>query len=241
MKGSRNVTIVILIVYFYVTCAYVSLYAKHNLASPNFWHVALVYWLTISILLRNWRFLITQTLSLLAFASIWSILKNNTFAISLGMVNETTVIKNPVTMSMLPIIIVLFVIGPAIFFSLTFDPYALAKDLARVANIRATSYLLLILSAGEMFRERFSEVSENLIVRGVNVQDRIVRISRFAIFFPPLIRALVQEAVYRQSYAFMLGCEPGRFPARRFERRASLLQVIGLAFGILLIIVRFRL
>ncbi|MEP7273011.1 MAG: hypothetical protein ABI882_16040 [Acidobacteriota bacterium] len=229
-RHSRNLTILILILFFYVVCAYAPAFAGLTSIRINSWEVAIGYWVLIGLALRNWGFLATQTFSLLAFGVVLTILQKVTFAISYEMVRETTGSLS------LPVVILLFVVGPGIFFSFNFDPYGLVRELPRIANVRATAHLLLMLSAGEMFQARFSEVSENLMVRGVNVASRARRLLSVPTFLPPLLMALIQEAAYRHSYTAMLGCPPDRFPKQRARTRVSLPQKLALVVAIVLLL-----
>jgi len=232
MRHSRNLTILILILLFFAACAYSKFLPKFLHLSVNSWEVAICYWFVLGVALRNWRFLATQLFSLFAFAAVLTVLQENTFTLTYRMLLETTGRLS------LPVFIILFVVGPAIFFSFNFDPYGLVRELPRVANVRATAHLLLMLSAGEMFRARFAEVSENLTVRGVNLKKGGRRILSAPTFLPPLLMALIQEAAYRHSYALMLGCPPGRFPVQRSQTQVSPGQKLGLAAAVLLLVAR---
>lgn len=231
-RHSRNLTILILILFFYVTCAYAPALAKYTSLRLNAWETAFVYWMVVGLALRNWRFLATQLFSLVAFGVVLTILQKVTFGVTYAMLIETT------SRHTLPVMIVLYVVGPGIFFSFNFDPYGLVKELPRVINTRATAQLLLMLSAGEMFQARFAEVSENLVVRGFNLRNRATRLLSVPTFLPPLLMALIQEAAYRHSYNSMLGCPPDRFPVSNVHTRMTNAQRIGLITAILLIGIR---
>lgn len=229
-RHSRNITIFILILFFYLACSYSSVYKNYLSITVNSWEIAVCYWLVIGLWLRKWRFLATQLFALIAFAAILTVLQRVTFPITYEMMRET------VSASSLPVFIVLFVVGPAIFFSFNFDPYGLIKELPRIVNASWTAHLLLMLSAGEMFQARFAEVSENLMVRGVDLKSRFRRVLSIPTFLPPLLMALIQEAAYRQSYVAMLGCPLNRFPVQTTKTRLSLSQQLALTtFAVLLI------
>ena len=232
LRHSRNLTILILILLFFVACGYSRFLPRYLNLSVNSWEIAICYWLILGVALRNWRFLVTQLFSLFAFAAVLTVLQENTFTLTYRMLLETTGRLSP------PVFIILFVVGPAIFFSFNFDPYGLVKELPQVANVRATAHLLLMLSAGEMFRARFAEVSENLTVRGVDLKKSGRRILSAPTFLPPLLMALIQEAAYRHSYALMLGCPAGRFPVQRSQTQVSLGQKIALAAVVVLLFAR---
>lgn len=231
-RRSRNLTVLILILFLYVTCAYAPPIAKYTSLKLNAWETAFIYWMIVGLALRNWRFLATQLFSLVAFGVVLTILQRVTFGVTYPMILETT------SRYTLPVMIVLYVVGPGIFFSFNFDPYGLVKELPRVINTRATAQLLLMLSAGEMFQARFAEVSENLVVRGFNLRKRVNRMLRVPTFLPPLLMALIQEAAYRHSYNSMLGCPPDRFPVSNVHTRTSTVQKVGLIAAILLIGIR---
>ncbi len=232
VRHSRNLTIFILILFFYVACAYSQLVARYASININPWEVAICYWVIVGLALRNWGFLATQIFSLIAFGVVLTILQRVSFALTYAMIIETT------SSISLPVLIVFYVVGPGIFFSFNFDPYGLVKELPRVANVRVTAQLLLMLSAGEMFQARFAEVSENLVVRGINVKNRAGRILSVPTFLPPLLMALIQEAAYRHSYTSMLGCPPDKFPVNRARTRVTPGQKVGLAFAVVLIAIR---
>jgi len=232
LRHSRNLTILILILFFFAACAYSRILFKYVNLSLNAWEVAICYWVVLGVALRNWRFLFTQLFSLFAFAAVLTVLQENTFALTYPMLLETTGRLSP------PVFIILFVVGPAIFFSFNFDPYGLVRELPQIANVRATAHLLLMLSAGEMFRARFAEVSQNLIVRGVDLKKRGRRILSAPTFLPPLLMALIQEAAYRHSYALMLGCPAGKFPVQSSQTRVSPGQKVGLAAAVLMLLGR---
>ena len=233
LRRSRNLTILILILFFYAACAYSPVIARYTTISVNSWEMAICYWLLVGVALRNWGFLATQLFSLVAFGVVLTILQKVSFAVTYPMIVETTGSLS------LPVLIVLYVVGPGIFFSFNFDPYGLVKELPSVVNVRATAQLLLMLSAGEMFQARFAEVSENLVVRGVDVRNKARRILSVPTFLPPLLMALIQEAAYRHSYASMLGCPPDRFPVSRARTRVSSAQKMGLAAAVVLSATRF--
>jgi hypothetical protein len=164
-RHSKNLTVLILILFFYLACAYSRVINDAVSIKLNQWELAFCYWLVVGLFIRNWRFLATQLFSLAAFGLVFTILQKVTFSVSYADIVATTSART------LPVVILLYVVGPGIFFSFNFDAYGLVKELPRIVNVRATAQVLLMLSAGEMFQARFSEVSENLIVRGVNVRN----------------------------------------------------------------------
>ena len=231
-RHSKNLTVLIVILFFYLVCTYSRVINGSLSIKLNQWELAFCYWLAVGIVMRNWRFLATQLFSLAAFGLVFSILQKVTFSVNYADIVETTSARS------LPVIILLYVVGPGIFFSFNFDPYGLVKELPRIVNVRATAQVLLMLSAGEMFQARFSEVSENLVVRGINVRNGGRRFLSVPTFLPPLLMALIQEAAYRHSYNAMLGCPPECFPVHDARTRISVAQWLSLAVAGVLVTVR---
>ena len=231
-RHSGNLTVLIVIVFFYIACAYTSVI--NNLLSINLnqWEMAFCYWLVVGIIFRNVKFLATELLSLAAFGVVFTILQKVTFAISYSDIFQTTSART------LPVVILVYVVSPGIFFSFSFDPYGLVKELPRIVNVRATAQILLMLSAGEMFQARFSEVAENLAVRGINIRSGARRLLSIPTFLPPLLMALIQEAAYRHSYHAMLGCPPDRFPLHDSRTVVSRMQAASLLIALAFVIAR---
>lgn len=231
-RHSHNLTVVILILFYYVVCVYAALLGRVSPLMPNSWEVGLIYWLLLGSALRNWRFLATQMFSMIAFGVVLTVLQTVRFALDYGMVRATTATYT------LPVVIFLFVVCPGIFFSFNFDPYGLVRELPRIINRRATAHLLLMLSTGEMFRARLAEVSENLLVRGIDITSPGRRLLNIPTFLPPLMMALIQEAAYRHSYIRMLGCPEDRFPHQRTRTTISAAQKVALFLALLLLAAR---
>jgi len=232
-RHSKNLTVLIVILMFYLACTYSRVINDAVSINLNQWELALCYWLVVGLVIRNWRFLATQLFSLAAFGLVFTILQKVTFSVTYADIVANTGARS------LPVVILLYIVGPGVFFSFNFDAYGLVKELPRIVNVRATAQVLLMLSAGEMFQARFSEVSENLIVRGINLRNGGRRFLSVPTFLPPLLMALIQEAAYRHSYNAMLGCPPERFPVHDARTRISKAQSVSLAVAGLLVIVRF--
>ena len=231
-RHSTNLTVLIVILFFYLTCADSGVINRHTGWHLNQWEIAFCYWLLVGLALRNWRFLATELFSLAAFGVVLTILQKVTFSIGYSDIFETTSARS------LPVLILVYVVSPGIFFSFNFDPYGLVKELPRIVNMRATAQVLLMLSAGEMFQARFAEVTENLMVRGIDVRSGLRRFLNAAMFLPPLLMALIQEAAYRHTYNAMLGCPPERFPVHDAKTRISPWQRAGLLVALVLVAVR---
>jgi hypothetical protein len=231
-RYSKNLSVLIVILFFYIACSSSRLIGEFFSIRLNQWELAFCYWLVIGAAIRHWRFVATEIFSLAAFGAVFTILQKVTFAISYADIFETTSTRS------LPVVILVFLVSPGIFFSFNFDPYGLVKELPRIVNGRATAHILLMLSAGEMFQARFAEVSENLFVRGIDVRSGARRLLSIPTFLPPLLMALIQEAAYRHSYNSMLGCPADRFPVSETRTSMSPLQIVSLVAAALLIAMR---
>jgi hypothetical protein len=231
-RHSKNLTVLIVILFFYIACAYSRVINELLSIHLNQWELAFCFWLIVGAAMRYWRFLMTELFSLAAFGVVFTILQKVTFAISYADIHETTSARS------LPVVVLVFLVSPGIFFSFNFDPYGLVKELPRIVNVRATAQLLLMLSAGEMFQSRFAEVSENLFVRGINVRSGVRRLMSVPTFLPPLLMALIQEAAYRHSYNEMLGCPADRFPVQSARTTVSLPQIASLIVALVLVVFR---
>lgn len=224
-KGSINFTVSLVILSYFVVQAYAGL-----VPSLARWQFALIFWFVVAVLMRNFRFLFAHCAALVAFGFVISILHYN----SLSVANGLLALGHPST----PLYMILFVIFPMVFFNLTFDAYSLMKDLPAIASVRVPAYILLILSSGEMFNARFDEIREHLAVRGIDVSGGFARIRHAVTYLPPLLLALIQEAVYRYSYIGMVGCPTDRFPIRKKEPRISRAQKISFAGLLALLVLR---
>jgi len=231
-RHSKNLSVLIVILFFYIACVYARVINDLFSISLNQWELAFCYWLVVGLVLRSWRFLVTELFSLAAFGVVFTILQKVTFAISYSDISQTTSARA------LPVVILVYVVSPGIFFSFNFDPYGLVRELPRIVNVRATAQVLLMLSAGEMFQARFSEVSENLMVRGIDIRSGARRLLSIPTFLPPLLMALIQEAAYRHSYNAMLGCPADRFPLHSVRPSISKLQAMSLILALVLIVLR---
>ena len=231
-RYSKNLSVLIVILFFYLACGYARVINDAFSIDVNQWELAFCYWLIVGLVLRSWRFLATELYSLAAFGVVLTILQKVTFAISYADISQTTSARA------LPVMILVYVVSPGIFFSFNFDPYGLVRELPRIVNVRATAQVLLMLSAGEMFQARFSEVSENLMIRGINIRGGARRLLGIPTFLPPLLMALIQEAAYRHSYNAMLGCPADRFPTHSDRTAISKMQTVSLILALALIVVR---
>jgi hypothetical protein len=230
MKGSRNITVALIILAYYAVESYVPVFESCCLPRLQYWHVALIYWLLLGLLVRARRFVLTELISLSAFGVVVGTLLYG----STSWQAATGALSHPG----IPLFMLLFVILPVMFFGLTFDPFGLVKDLPAVTNVRAPAYLLLLLSSGEMFKARSAEILEHLLVRGLDLKQPRWRIRYAHIYFPPLLLASIQEAAYRYSYTSMLGCPADRFPLTKRRQRISARQKAVLVSISLLVILR---
>ena len=228
MQGSPNITLGCIVLFYYVVQTYIPLVRSRWMPDLLGWHVALGYWFAFGAIFRNLRFIGAAFLSVGALALVMAVLSFPKVTL------VTAFAALSVGRARIPVGAILFIVLPALFFGLNFDPFALTRDLPGVMGSRVRAYLLLILSSGEMLKARSRELVENLLCRGLDLRARRSKLRHIHRFLPTLLVATIHEGTYRHSFLSMLGCPPSTFPAYAVTRRISIVQkvVILIALGL---------
>ena len=162
MNGSKNVTVGLVVLGYYLTQAYLPTLAQWvSMSHVERWHLAIAYWLLAGVVFSRFGYCFVIVFASVA-CDVLVILQQPGPGSAYS--HWTGMFRGLSTQFLAPSLLI-FVFCPLAFFASTFDSYNLVKDVAAISNRRFPAYLLSLFSFIALTRIRFGDISENLRVR----------------------------------------------------------------------------